>query len=250
MSRNEKLDEGDARPGGRFATTHWSVVLAAGRDSSPEARLALAELCKSYWYPLFVFVRRQGYGPQDAEDLTQAFFARLLDKKDLQGVDPERGKFRSFLLASIRHFLINEWDRARAQKRGGGERILSLDFRAAEHRLSLEPAHRQTPEAVFETQWAHTLLDRVWSQLREEAVRGGTLDRFERLHRHLTGTQSAETYAELAEQLGTSEAGIKMAIHRLRRQFHDRLRAEIAQTVHSEDEIDEELRSLIATLQS
>lgn len=233
-----------------FATTRWSIVLAAGRDSSPEAKTALATLCETYWFPLYAFVRRQGYDAQDAQDLTQGFFTRLLEKKDLRDVQRERGKFRSFLLASMKHFLMNEWDRTQAQKRGGGQRMLSVDFDEAESRLRLEPSHEQTPEVIFEKQWALTLLDRVRAVLREEFVTAHKAEQFDRLHVYLTGEKSAVTYAEVAEELRISEAAVKMAVSRLRRRFHDRLRKEIAQTVATEDEVDDEIRALIDALQT
>ncbi len=233
-----------------FATTRWSIVLAAGRDNSPEAKTALVTLCETYWFPLYAFVRRQGYDAQDAQDLTQGFFTRLLEKKDLRDVQRERGKFRSFLLASMKHFLMNEWDRTQAQKRGGDLRMLSVDFDEAESRLRLEPSHEQTPEVIFEKQWALTLLDRVRAVLREEFVRAHKAEQFDRLHVYLTGEKSAVTYAEVAEELRISEAAVKMAVSRLRRRFHDRLRKEIGQTVATEDEIDDEIRALTDALQS
>jgi RNA polymerase sigma-70 factor (ECF subfamily) len=233
-----------------FATTRWSIVLAAGRDSSPEAKTALATLCETYWFPLYAFVRRQGYDAQDAQDLTQGFFTRLLEKKDLRDVQRERGKFRSFLLASMKHFLMNEWDRRKAEKRGGGQRMLSVDFDEAESRLRLEPSHEQTPEVIFEKQWALTLLDRVRAVLREEFVRAHKAEQFDRLHIYLTGEKPAVTYAEVAEDLRISEAAVKMAVSRLRRRFHDRLRTEIAQTVATEDEVDDEIQALIDALQT
>ena len=233
-----------------FATTRWSIVLAAGRDSSPEAKTALVTLCETYWFPLYAFVRRQGYDAQDAQDLTQGFFARLLEKKDLRDVQRERGKFRSFLLASMKHFLMNEWDRTQAKKRGGDLRMLSVDFDEAESRLRLEPSHEQTPEVIFEKQWALTLLDRVRAVLREEFVRAHKAEQFDRLHVYLTGEKSVVTYAEVAEELRISEAAVKMAVSRLRRRFHDRLRTEIGQTVATEDEIDDEIRALTDALQT
>ena len=246
-------DQSDIPPHCRkrhFATTRWSIVLAAGRDSSPEAKTALATLCETYWFPLYAFVRRQGYDAQDAQDLTQGFFTRLLEKKDLRDLQRERGKFRSFLLASMKHFLMNEWDRTQAQKRGGDLRMLSVDFDEAESRLRLEPSHERTPEVIFEKQWALTLLDRVRAVLREEFVRAHKAEQFDRLHVYLTGEKSAVTYAEVAEELRISEAAVKMAVSRLRRRFHDRLRKEIAQTVATEDEVDDEIRALTDALQT
>ena len=224
--------------------------MAAGRDSSPEAETALATLCETYWFPLYAFVRRQGYDAQDAQDLTQGFFTRLLEKEDLRDVQRERGKFRSFLLASMKHFLMNEWDRTQAQKRGGGQRVLSVDFDEAESRIRLELSHEQTPEVIFEKQWALTLLERVRAVLREESVRAHKAEQFDRLQVYLTGEKSPGTYAEVAGELGISEAAVKMAVSRLRRRFHDCLRKEIAQTVATPDDVDDEVRSLIDALQT
>jgi RNA polymerase sigma-70 factor (ECF subfamily) len=248
MSADEKSGTFSAA-GGRFATTQWSIVLAARRQSLPEAQTALASLCKTYWYPLYAYVRRQGHQSAEAQDLTQGFFARLLEKQDLGDVDPERGKFRSFLLASIKHFLINEWDRARAAKRGGTQTILSFDFDSAENRYRLEPADNRTSDRFFEKQWALTLLDQIRDLLRDEFVQADKSDQFEHLHVYLTGERPDETYAEAAAKLGMSEDAMKMAVHRLRRQFQERLREEIARTVATPDEVDEEIRALFKALQ-
>jgi RNA polymerase sigma-70 factor (ECF subfamily) len=246
-------DHADSRPSSpasRFATTQWNIVLAAGRSSLPEARDALADLCETYWYPLYAFVRRQGHAPADAEDLTQGFFARLLETGDLRQVTPERGRFRSFLLASIKHFMINQWHRSRAIKRGGARTTLPLDFNAAEGRYSREPFHEQTAERLFDRQWALTALDRVRTALRQEAVDAGKGEQFDALQVYLAGDRPAESYAAVAQRLGTTEAAVKMAVSRLRRRFHERLREEIVQTVQADSLVDDEIRELIAALQS
>jgi RNA polymerase sigma-70 factor (ECF subfamily) len=216
----------------------------------PEARNALAALCETYWYPLYAFVRRQGHAPADAEDLTQGFFTRLLEKGDLRHVGPERGRFRSFLLASIKHFMINQWHRSRAAKRGGARTILPLDFDVAEGRYSREPFHEQTAERLFDRQWALTALDRVRAALAQEAAAVGNSEQFGTLQNYLTGDKPAESYTEVAKKLGTTEAAVKMAVSRLRRRFHERLREEIAQTVQADSLVDDEIRDLISALQS
>lgn len=231
----------------RFATTRWSLVVAAGGDDSEESRVALETLCETYWYPLYAFVRRQGRDPQTAQDLTQGFFTRLLEKEDLKDVRRERGRFRSFLLAAMKNFLINDWDKQQAVKRGGGQRALSLDFDSAENRYRLEPADTQTAEHVFQRQWALTLLDRVQQRLADEARESGRNDQFAVLRRYLTGTAET-TYAEAAAELGTTEGAVKTAVHRLRGRFRTLLREEISQTVAEEGEIDDEIRSLFEAL--
>src|SRR5271155_692938 len=171
----------------QFATTRWSLVLAAGQRSSPQSSAALATLCENYWYPLYAYVRRRGHDSDEAQDLTQAFFARLLEKNDLAAADPERGRFRSFLLASLKHFLANEWDRQRAQKRGGGRPPFSIDFGAAEDRYRGEPSHELTAEKIFERRWAMVLLANVQARLEQEYVEAGKPTAFNRLKIFLTG---------------------------------------------------------------
>lgn len=228
----------------RFRTTHWSIVLAAGRRSSPDVRDALATLCQIYWYPLYAYVRRQGHSPSDAQDLTQSFFARLLEKNVAGKADRTRGKFRSFLLVSLNHFLAKEWRRAGARKRGDGRVTLSLDLAAGESRYTLEPVHELTAEKIFERRWALTLLEQTLEKLRDEFARGGKLELFERLKPYLGGNESAVPYLEIAGALGKTEGAIKVAVHRLRRRCRELLRAEIAETVSSAQEIDDELRDL------
>jgi RNA polymerase sigma-70 factor (ECF subfamily) len=224
------------------------MVVDAGRESSPTSKQALAQLCESYWYPLYAFVRRQGYSSADAQDLTQGFFARLLDKRDLAQVDREKGRFRSFLLASLKHFLINEWDKVRAEKRGGGRPKLSLQFDAGESRYSLEPHHERTAEALFDHEWALTLLEQVRTCLAKEHATDDRRDQYEQLQVYLTGEPTSLSYRGAAERLGMTEAAVKVAVHRLRRRFRELLRAQIAQTVTTEAEIDDEIRALFVAL--
>jgi RNA polymerase sigma-70 factor (ECF subfamily) len=233
-------------PAARFATTHWSMVLAAGDPASPQSREALAALCASYWYPLYAFVRRQGYDADQAQDLTQEFFARLLEKDYLRVVDREKGKFRSFLLACLRHFLLNEYDRARAQKRGGGKEAIPLDFQAAERRYNAEPCSAVTQEKLFERRCALALLDQVLGRLREEFDREGRAVFFGRLKVFLTGEKAAASYQEVAGELGMSAGAVKVAVHRLRGRYRELLREEIARTVDRPEDIEGEIRDLFA----
>jgi RNA polymerase sigma-70 factor (ECF subfamily) len=238
------------RPSGqspRFATTRWSVVLAAGGTRESAARQALADLCQIYWVPLYSFLRRQGCSSADAEDLTQGFFARLLEKDGLRQADPQRGRFRSFLLASLKNFLANEHDRNRTVRRGGGRFVLAFDFAAAENRHGTEPADDRTPEDEFDRQWALALLDRVRDELRREWNQAGKAEAFANLECHLAGHRET-SYREAARSLGTTEGAVKVAVHRLRRRFRDLLRAAVAQTVSTPDEVDDELRSLFEAL--
>jgi RNA polymerase sigma-70 factor (ECF subfamily) len=237
-------------PAGRFATTHWSLILAAGRGATPDARAALAALCGTYWYPLYAFARRLGQSADDAQDSTQAFFARLLEKHYLRDADQSRGKFRSFLLAAFKHFLANERDRARAQKRGGGRPVLSLDFAAGESRYGREPSHEATPERLYERRWALAVLDWVLARLRGEAVRDGKDAAFDRLKGFLTGDGDAASYRDLAAELGRSEGAVKVAVHRLRRRYREVLREEIAQTVTGPADVEDELMYLLTALTS
>jgi DNA-directed RNA polymerase specialized sigma24 family protein len=236
--------------GGRFATTHWSLVLAAGAGVDPDARQALATLCETYWYPLYAFVRRLGKSPEDSGDLTQSFFALLLEKHYLRAADRHRGKFRSFLLAAFKHFLSKEKDRARAHKRGGGRTHFSLDFAAGENRYGLEPSHEMTPERLYERRWALTALDWVLARLRAEAVRAGKEASFDRLKGFLTGEGDMTSYRQAADELGSTEGAVKVAAHRLRRRFRELLLAEIAQTVAKPQDVGDELRHLFAALAS
>lgn len=224
------------------------MVLTAGHSDSTHARDALTKLCQTYWQPLYAYVRRQGHSPHDAEDLTQAFFARLLEKKWIGSADREKGRFRSFLLTAMKRFLADEWDKARAQKRGGGVPLLPLQFETAETRLSREPADCVTPEQSFERRWALTLLDEVTKRLRTEYEQEGKAELFSELSPCLVGDRASLPYAELAKKLATSEGAVKSAVHRLRQRYRQLLRDEIAQTVAEPGEVDEELRHLFTAL--
>ena len=240
---------GPRPPGGRrFATTRWSQVLAAGQGPESEGAQALADLCEAYWYPLYAYVRRWGFDADHAQDLTQQFFARMLEKHYLRDADPARGRFRSFLLASLRHFLSNERDRAAAVKRGGRVAVLSLEMEGAEGRYSLEPPDKDTPERVFERRWAMTLLERTLARLRREFREAGKAELLARLEGYLTGEQETLPYAELSKQLGMSEGAIKVAVHRLRRRFGALLRDEIGETVSDPAQVDDEIRELFRVL--
>jgi len=231
-----------------FVTTHWSLVVSAGRNDTPHARNALEKLCRGYWFPIYAFVRRQGHRPHDAQDLTQEFFARLLEKKYLAGVDPSKGRFRSFLLASLKHFLANEWDKTKAQKRGGGQVMIPIDIKSAENSGGFEPADKLTAEKIFERRWALTLLEQVLRRLRAEYARDDREKLFEQLKPTLTETSRTVAYAEIATRLGTSEGAVKVAVHRLRQRYRELLRAEIADTVASPGEVEDEIRNLFAAL--
>jgi RNA polymerase sigma factor (sigma-70 family) len=231
-----------------FNTTHWSVVLQAGENDSPQAAEALAALCRAYWYPLYAYVRRQGHDFADAQDLTQEFFARLLARKDLRLADRKRGRFRTFLLTSLKHFLINEWNKANRAKRGGGQQPISLDAEETETRFRAEAADGRSPDKAFERRWAMVLLDRVLDQLQIEfaAVERGQM--FEELKSFLTGEDNESSYAEIGRRLGMTEGSVKVTVHRLRRRYRELLRAEIARTVEDPEAIDEEMRHLFAAL--
>jgi DNA-directed RNA polymerase specialized sigma24 family protein len=232
--------------GGHFVTTHWSAVLAAGREDSAAARQALEELCRTYWAPLHAYARRRGYSPDAAADLTQGFFTRLIASRDLAQVDPAKGRFRSFLLASLKHFLANDWDRAQAQVRGGGTVHVPLDPASSNGNAALDPVDTLTPERVFERQWALTLLNMVLDQLQGEYAADGKAALFDALKGSLTGERPSAHYARIGIDLGLSEGAVKVAAHRLRARYRERLRQAIARTVASEEEIDEEIRYLFA----
>jgi RNA polymerase sigma factor (sigma-70 family) len=232
-----------------FATTHWSVVLTAGthRDTT-RARDALARLCRVYWYPLYAYVRRRGHNAPDAQDLTQSFFEQLLRRRSLAAADPERGRFRSFLLTAMNHFLASEWKKAVARKRGGGERNLSLDWAAAERRFDLEPATTLAPDRLFEKQWAWTLLDEVLSRLEREYRAEGRGELFAAIKETLMGRRESQPYAELARALGMNEGALKVAVHRLRKRYRELIRAEIANTLDYSEDIEAEMRYLFQAL--
>jgi RNA polymerase sigma-70 factor (ECF subfamily) len=231
-----------------FATTHWSVVLEAGDASSPKAQAALETLCRVYWYPLYAYVRRKGYGADEAQDLTQEFFARLLARNYLSVADRHKGKFRSFLLGSLEHFLAREWTKTHAQKRGGGQPVLSLDELNAEDRYRREPVDALTVEKIFDRRWATTLLEQAMSRLRAECAADNKADLFGKVESFLSGEKGEASYADVAAALKTTEGAIKVAVHRLRQRFGELIRAEIAQTVATPEEGEEELQYLMTVL--
>jgi RNA polymerase sigma factor (sigma-70 family) len=232
----------------RFHTTHWSVVLAAHADDPARARDALEQLCTVYWYPLYAFLRRRGHQPPDAEDLVQGFIEHLLERQFFQAADRDKGRFRSYLIASLNHFLADAAARAARLKRGAGKPLLSLDALAAERRYALEPADPSDPEQLFERRWALTLLDTVLQRLEKEAAESGRANLFLQIKGVLLGERSAVPYAELGPPLGLSEASLAMTVLRLRRRFRELVREEIAHTVSSPVEIEEEMRHLFRVL--
>jgi RNA polymerase sigma-70 factor (ECF subfamily) len=249
MTDPDQNDAMSARQNPVFATTHWSVVVQAGAGHSSAGSAALEKLCRTYWYPLFAFIRRQGRTEADAKDLTQQFFARLLERQDFQTVDARKGKFRTFLLAALTHFLSNERDFAQAAKRGGGKRIISLDAIPAEQLHRVEPATDLSPDKLFDRRWAITLLEQAVAQLREEAVTAGKAGQFEQLKTFLTNEPQDGEYAAVAEQLGSTNQAIAVAVHRMRQRYRELVRAEVAHTVSSPLEVEEEMRHLFAALQ-
>jgi RNA polymerase sigma factor (sigma-70 family) len=231
-----------------FATTHWSVVLAAADQEAPEAAAALEQLCRIYWYPLYAHIRRCGYSPEDAQDLAQQFFAALLRKDYFRRADPARGRFRNFLLYSLQNFLVNEWHKARALKRGGGTITFPLAFDEAEKRYSTEPATMLTPERVYEKRWAMTLLEQVLKVLQQEYTQAGNSRVFEELADLLWGKEAGISYAQIGARLGMSEGAARAAMHRLKGRFRERLRTEVAHTVADFGEVEEELRHLLSVV--
>jgi RNA polymerase sigma factor (sigma-70 family) len=231
---------------GWFVTTHWSVVLSAQDPASPRCLEALETLCRTYWYPLYAYARRSGHSPADAEDLTQGFFARLLEKDYLNSAERAKGRFRSFLLMALKRYLANEWDREHAQKRGGFTTIVPIDAELAESRFAAEPSHNVPPDVLFDRQWARTLLDRTMAQLNQEYTSSGRAKLFEYLQGSLARDESALPYAQIAAELNLTEPAVKMAVHRLRARYREILRAEIANTVPTPDEVEEEIRYLFS----
>lgn len=248
MSRSGRPSDSAAGAGAspRFMTTAWSVVRRAGGDD-PQARLALGQLCESYWYPVYAFARRQGLNAADAEDATQSFFARLLETDVVARADPDRGRFRSFLIAAMKQFLARRHAFESAAKRRPARRVVSLDSVAGEERFRLEPTDHRTPERLFDHAWAMVVIDRAMRRLRDEWHKAGNGARFDALQPYLTG-QSMDRGAELARRLGVSEGAARVAIHRLKRQYGDALRSEVAQTIDADDDVDRELAHLIEAL--
>jgi RNA polymerase sigma factor (sigma-70 family) len=235
-------------PGAYFLPTRWTVVLAAAGSDTTQAREALAQLCQLYWCPLYAYVRRKGYAPPDAEDLTQGFFALLLEHNWVSDADRKKGRFRTFLLTALSRFLANEWDRTRAQKRGAGAVTLSLDTTLAEERYRSDPAMTMAPDRLYDRQWAMTLLGRALARLRTEHEQTGKVADFATLCPFLTAERGGIPYATVAAQLGINETAARQAVHRLRKRFREVFRDEIAQTVASPGEVAEEIRHLLAAL--
>jgi len=227
-----------------FATTHWTVVLTAGGGGSQQADMALEELCRTYWYPLYVYVRRQTPTREDAEDLTQAFFARFLEKNYLAGLNSERGRFRAFLLAALKHFLANEWDRANRQKRGGGVAVVPLDWQNADTRYQIDPPDNLSPDKLYDRAWAVTVLERVLARLRDESATEGKADLFGQLKPYLSVGKSAIPYAQAADSMKLTEGAVRVAVHRLRGRYRELLRDEVRQTISDPAQVEEEMRAL------
>lgn len=243
-----KDSDASSPPQGAFVTTHWSVVVEAGAQDTQRSRSALEKLCRTYWPPLFAYVRRRGYGVEDSQDLTQAFFEKLLERGWIASAEKDKGRFRTFLLTAMERFLANEWDKARALKRGGGQVLVPIQMDDAETRYGVEPQDTRTPEQAFESRWALTLLDTVLKKLEAEFQDRGQGATFNVLKSCLVGERAAQPYPALASQLGVSEGAVKVAVHRLRQRYRELLRGEIAQTVVSMEEVDSEMHHLFAVL--
>lgn len=250
MKVDEAATAGARAQPGMFTTTHWSVVLRVGQEDSTQAMAALEQLCRTYWYPLYAYVRRRGCTEHDAQDLIQGFFALLLKRQALQKVEPGRGKFRSFLVTALNNFLHDEHDRQQAQKRGGGQPVISLDAQEAEQRYRLEPPDTETPEKLFDRRWALTLIDVAIGRLRQEFADARKASLFEHLCRFIVQGVDNRSYAEVAQQVGMNEEAVKKAIQRLRRRYREAIREQIALTVTTPREIEEELRHLVSVLSS
>ena len=247
MQASSPEQESDSRSAGLFRTTHWSVVLSAGQTPSPQAAAALETLCRTYWYPLYAYVRRKGHDHEEAQDLTQEFFARLLEKNYLAHADRHKGQFRSFLLAALDHFLTNEWRKAHAAKRGGGQAMISLDDETMEKRFSSEQVSDLTPEKIYERRWALTLLDHALARLREEFATAGKARQFDQFRSFLTSDGESD-YATAAAELEMSAGAAAVAVHRLRHRYRELVREEIVHTVASPTEVEDELRWLFAAV--
>ena len=237
-----------AATGRRFDTTHWSVITLAGDARSPQSAAALEKLCRTYWPPLYAFIRRQGHTEEDAQDLTQEFFARLLERNEFESVDPRKGKFRTFLLAALTHFLSNQRDRDRAAKRGGGQKIISLDEIKSEQLRHLEPASDLSPDKLFDARWAMTVLEQALTELRCELSANGKSAHFDELKGFLTADPGNRDYSVAATRLGATPQSVAVTVYRLRQRYRELVRAEVAHTVCSPLEVDEEMRHLLEAL--
>jgi RNA polymerase sigma-70 factor (ECF subfamily) len=236
------------KPRALFCTTHWSVVLAATHRDTTRARAALSKLCQTYWYPLYAYIRRCGYSAHDAQDLTQAFFEQLLERQSLASANPQLGRFRSFILTAVNHFLASQWKKAMAKKRGGGCQVLSLDLAAAEERFDLEPATHCSPDRIFEKEWALALLGQVLNRLERECQQDDKGALFAALKQTLLGRGESQPYAELALKLGMSETALKVVVHRLRKRYRELIRDEIANTLDDPADLEDEMRCLFRVL--
>jgi RNA polymerase sigma factor (sigma-70 family) len=243
------LAKADADSAAAFVTTHWSVVLAA-QGSSPAAEEALEKLCRTYWRPIYGFVRRQGVGPEEAEDLTQGFFVLLLERRDLNTVRKEKGRLRSYLLVSLKHFLADEWRRATAVKRGKGQRLIPLEEFRDSHRVDVDRSDRLTPDQIYERRWALTVLEQVLARLREEYRSAGNVRFFDQLKKMLMDELDRPSQAEIATEFGMTENAVKQAFHRFRQRYQALLREEIAHTVAMPSDIEDELHHLIAVVRA
>ncbi|MEO1995519.1 MAG: sigma-70 family RNA polymerase sigma factor [Planctomycetaceae bacterium] len=245
------IDPSDALPGAGkrpFATTQWSVVLAAAELPAEEGQRALAQLCETYWYPLYAFVRGRVTSIPEAQDLTQDFFTHLLERRAIEKAQPDRGRFRAFLLTCLKNFLNNEWQKDRRQKRGGSRSLLSLDFESAESRLRLEPYHDVTPEKIFERRWVLTVLNQVLGKLQAQCARDGKSQHFDQLKSCLTGQATAADYDRAAQALGITPAAAKQSTYRLKKQYRQLFRDEIARTLADEQDLDDEMGQMLENL--
>ena len=232
-----------------FATTRWSLIVSAGCDSSPDSKRALESLCETYWFPLYAYARRRVVDVNEARDLTQAFFAELLEKNSVAAATPERGRFRAFLLTAFKHFLFKQWEKAKAQKRGGGRPPISLDFHSADSSLRIEPASGLTAEQFYEQQWAIALLDKTMNRLQSELEEAGKSRQFDQLKGYLIGEHAGTTYAEVAKTLNMTEAAAKKAASRMRQRYRELLRREISETVATQDDVEDEIRNLFSAME-
>ena len=244
MLSSEHSSQATSAPGDVFVTTRWTVVLAAGQRHTPQSDNALEELCRTYWFPLYAYVRRRGHAKADAEDLVQAFFARFLAKNYLEGLSAERGRFRAFLLASLKNFLTNEWKKSQRLKRGGGETVLSLDWESADTKFQVASNAEPSPDKAFDREWAVALLAHVIERLRAECAEEGRSRQFDQLKVFLTAGKGTVPHAEVARVLGVDEGAVRVAVHRLRKRYRELLRDEIASTLSDPAQVDEEMRTL------